>query len=351
MKKSLLALPVLGLGVLALASCQSTTGDDLTKGRSDLAYFADDTTGILEHYNATFTDTTGSVLLSTVSKKAKEEATKKTKYLGTSSPVDTSTDETLTTTEEVTTTEDGDSWYKIFIATDYESSLIKREITSIPVNSSDNMISINEAFKDYRDNLKYFNVSNLTLTDLIYSSETSSILSCLYSSDEGIGNLTLGEFETDTTESWVKSVQFDNAKEYYDKHNDAEFKLEVVYLPTLVVRKYNNMIVLRSYLYVPVYSTITVGGKELVKNDDTVELENSSVAEVKTVEFNFNSNGLLNVKSDAPIEETTTTTDNSSEVGNTNNNSTKVFWIILGVILGVAAVGGVIVFFVFRKKN
>ena len=111
------------------------------------------------------------------------------------------------------------------------------------------------------------------------------------------------------------------------------------------------MIVLRSYLYVPVYSTITVGGKELVKNDDTVELENSSVAEVKTVEFNFNSNGLLNVKSDAPIEETTTTTDNSSEAGNTNNNSTKVFWIILGVILGVAAVGGVIVFFVFRKKN
>ena len=324
MKKSLLALPVLGLGVLALASCQSTTGDDLTKGRSDLAYFADDTTGILEHYNATFTDTTGSVLLSTVSKKAKEEASKKTKYLETSSPVETSTDETLTTTEEVTTTEDGDSWYKIFI---------------------------NEAFKDYRDNLKYFNVSNLTLTDLIYSSETSSILSCLYSSDEGIGNLTLGEFETDTTESWVKSVQFDNAKEYYDKHNDAEFKLEVVYLPTLVVRKYNNMIVLRSYLYVPVYSTITVGGKELVKNDDTVELENSSVAEVKTVEFNFNSNGLLNVKSDAPIEETTTTTDNSSEAGNTNNNSTKVFWIILGVILGVAAVGGVIVFFVFRKKN
>ena len=336
MKKSLLALPVLGLGVLALASCQSTTGDDLTKGRSDLAYFADDTTGILEHYNATFTDTTGSVLLSTVSKKAKEEASKKTKYLETSSPVDTSTDETSTTTEEVTTTEDGDSWYKIFIATDYESSLIKREITSIPVNSSDNMISINEAFKDYRDNLKYFNVSNLTLTDLIYSSETSSILSCLYSSDEGIGNLTLGEFETDTTESWVKTVQFDNAKEYYDKHNDAEFKLEVVYLPTLVVRK---------------YSTITVGGKELVKNDDTVELENSSVAEVKTVEFNFNSNGLLNVKSDAPIEETTTTTENSSEAGNTNNNSTKVFWIILGVILGVAAVGGVIVFFVFRKKN
>ena len=45
--------------------------------------------------------------------------------------------------------------------------------------------------------------------------------------------------------------------------------------------------------------------------------------------------------------------DKTRKIGNLlhNNNSTKVFWIILGVILGVAAVGGVIVFFVFRKKN
>ena len=362
MKKSLFALPVIGLGLIALASCQGNTGDDLSRGRSDLTYFADDETGLLEHYKANFTDESNSVLLSTVSKEAKaeKEALKKKFDLEPTTSVETTTTsvETTTTSEEVTTTssvtttdEDGDSWYKIYLNTEYKSSLIRRKLSTI--NYKDEEIAIASFFEEYDDHIKTFTVSNLTFTDLIYSSEYSSIIAKLYDKEEGLGNLTLGNFETNTTEAWNKNISFEYARQYHNANENKEMSLEIVYLPTFVVRKYNNIIVLKTYIYVPVYTAFTVDGNEIIQDENgNISAVSSSIADINTVDFHFDSLGHLVAKEINHDVTTSTSGDATENTTNANkNNSTVVFWIILGSILGVAAVGGVIVFIIFKKKK
>jgi len=355
MKKSLLALPVIGLGLIALASCQGNTGDDLSRGRSDLTYFADDETGLLEHYKANFTDESNSVLLSTVSKEAKadKEALKKKFDLEpTTSEETTTTSEEVTTTSSVTTTdEDGDSWYKIYLNADYKSSLIRRKLSTI--NYKDEEVAIASFFEEYDDHIKTFTVSNLTFTNLIYSSEYSSIIAKLYDKEEGLGNLTLGDFETNTTAAWNKTISFDYARQYHNANENEEISLEIVYLPTFVVRKYNNIIVLKTYVYVPVYTAFTVDGDEIIQDENgKISVIPSSIEDINTVDFHFDSLGYLVAKEINQDVTTSTSGDATENTTNANkNNSTVVFWIILGSILGVAAVGGVVVFIIFKKKK
>ena len=295
MKKNLLALPIIGILGLSIVGCTSKTSDDLSTQRSDLEQMSGETT-IFETYNTTFTDENG-LYLSQAAVEAKK------------SSLTTST--TIEDKEEPALTEDH---FAIYVDKNYSDSLIKRTISSVKVDNKE--YSFNEAFKELNDYIKSVSISSLEYNNYIYTSEKSSILSALYDNTYGIATLKLGDFETNTTTSWAKNVDFSSAYEYYKENTSAEINLEIVYLPVFVKRVYSNREILKSYLFVPVYMTFVTNGSEIYKTSaGKYETKTSTISTVKSVDFEFDSNG--SIKSSTKAATTTSTSTSTSDLTST----------------------------------
>ena len=253
MKKKFIPFTLSLLAVTALASCTSS-GDNLKTIRED-----DVTDEVKAYYNISFFDTIGT---------------------------DSTTARLLDTTQVVDDTTSATNYYAIYLANDYVDSVFVFETP------------LDDQFAKYSKKAQSLTIGALTLQEKIYTSETSSIVSKIYDSTNGLVQFnTVNEdktvtakdfaFPLSTAASLSRSISVADAYKFYQEGDS--ISLKVAYLPLTVVRHYKNQDILKTALFVPVfYEFVSSDGKAIYGTE-----KNDSILASYEVKEAYYDNGLL----------------------------------------------------------
>lgn len=247
--KKLFAICLAILGI-ALVSCAGADKQDLESRREDSV-----SAEIKELYNLNFDDATNSKAI----------------YVG---------------------DERKDSYYDIYLAADPKASLFVYNL------------NIDEKIDSH---LKSFPVNTLIFAHSIYDDEKQAFISEFYNSDYGIPSYDLG-FTVDTSKAmkgWSKTVTNSYVADANEELED-DINISIAYLPTYFVRTYKNNVILKAYVFVPVYVAFTANNQEIVApeagSNDKFALQESKLSTLEEVELIFNADKPAYLATTLPVE-------------------------------------------------
>ena len=196
-------------------------------------------------------------------------------------------------------------YYTVYCAKKTEDSLIKVTYDSDEELSKHIYEGTRNKNKTFIANALYFDVllkeaegicndqvhdENKKETELAYYKQSlidiimnTKVINILYASDGVLPSLTFAnyKFTQDKTASFAKTVSSQYAGDALIDGKTG-IKFEIVYLPIYVVRTINTNIV-ASAILLPIYSTFTVGNKEISSENNKYKLVDSTIATMPEV--------------------------------------------------------------------
>lgn len=256
MKKKLIFSAIAAMSLFTLASCSGGTNEDLTVIRSDKDSL--DLSLVKDKYKLNFIDDLNNL------------ATR------------------LNNTSEL---DEGSDYYAIYAPKNIEECAF---VYSTNIDSD--LESLGGRVKNYTFDALTFKTANN-----IYESEKSEIASQLYNSENGLNQFNdKFAFDVNTLASLTFNINADVAVSAYNNNNRG-ITLDVVYVPTYVVRNYakdsNKQHILEKVLFAPIYACYESNGK-LINSDGN--LEDSKISTLPRVEFAFEGSY---VSTEKPVEE------------------------------------------------
>ena len=226
MKKKVISVAVGLIALVTLASCSSSSDGDLTIVRSDLAL---DLAEVKDKYKLNF--------IYDLANEAKR--------------LDSSVD-----------INDDSDYYTVYVSNDVENSAF---VYSVDI--SEDLKSLEKRVQNYTVNSLTFKTSNG-----IYDSEVTSIASKIYDSTTGLNQFKFAASDADnlnvytgTSLAYAESAK--GAVAAY-KNGNTSISLDIVYVPTFVVRNYGekNMQkqkILEKVIFAPIYAQYTTNGQKI----------------------------------------------------------------------------------------
>ncbi len=203
---------------------------------------------------------------------------------------------------------DNKSYFDVYVAEDYKSSLLRYTISLGSLKSSvENLETKLEQRK-----LTAIPVKTLGFSNSLYNDESGNFIKEIYNSNYGLTSTTKAEdgtvnknydfgFDIDSEASWTRSLTGKYINEAYLDNKSAVIDIVVTYLPIYLNRVYNGNEIVKLYMFLPISEVALLDGKKIVAPENGSNkkygLEATTVAATPT-DFVFNSDtGLLKTES------------------------------------------------------
>ena len=165
----------------------------------------------------------------------------------------------------------GKSYIDVYVAQDAADSLF---VYNTNINSA------------ITNRTKKFEINALTFSNSVYDDEKTLIVN-EYNAAYGLSQLELG-IELFSSFAWTTSLPASHLAKADAELTD-DIYVSIAYLPTYVVRTYESNVILKAYVFIPVYAAFTCENVEIVSANNGYTTKEYSLSAINTVELLFDS--------------------------------------------------------------
>lgn len=196
-----------------------------------------------------------------------------------------------------TETRDSESYYDIYVANDYKSSLFTYEMS---LRNANNELIITERTKELYANTLSFNVPT-------YQDELASIMTEAYNDKYGIPSLKF-DFEISKDYGYQKKAySLDDGFLYPAAKEHEDLRLQIVYMPVYATRTYKKSEIYKNYFFLPLRYSFVTDTKQIKpnsENENKYELVDKEITKLPLSTLLFDSKDATKLLTTAtPVEE------------------------------------------------